>query len=97
VVAWPDEATGELHGQNGRFAELLGPLPDPAPGGAPRSISVAPGFQWVANPSGAAFGTWVVLVFLAEMAVLGLAARAGFVCLRARELDPAERELASRR
>ena len=52
--------------------------------------------QWPAIPSGAAFGTWVVLVFLAEMAILSLATLARVVYLRARELDLEERELALR-
>ena len=59
-------------------------------------VPPAPRFQWFASPSGAAFGTWVVLVFLAEMAILGLATLAGGVYLRARELDLEERELALR-
>ena len=59
-------------------------------------VPPAPHFQGFAGPSGAAFGPWVVLVFLAEMAVLGLATLAGVVYLRARELDLEERELALR-
>jgi formamidopyrimidine-DNA glycosylase len=42
------------------------------------------------------FGTWVVLVFLAELAVLGLATLGSVVYLRARELDLEARELALR-
>jgi hypothetical protein len=85
VTAWRDPDTGYLLGAAGRFAP---PRPDPL---TPYALP-----KWPAGPSGAGLGTWLTLVFLAEIAVLGLATCAGAVYLRARELDLEERELALR-
>jgi hypothetical protein len=103
AIRWDmDPRRGTLRGQKGRFAEVL---PDHATGGAPRTISVVappasppqrPVPQRPAALGGAALGTWLTLAFLAEIVILGLAALAGAVYLRARELDMEERQLALR-
>jgi hypothetical protein len=85
VTAWRDPDTGYLRGVSGRWAP---PRPDPLP-----AHSLPP---WPTAPSGAALATWLTLAFLAEIAILGLAALAGAVYLRARELDLEERQLALR-
>jgi hypothetical protein len=85
VAAMRDPDTGHLFGMIGRWA--------PPRRGALPALALP---RWPAAPGGAALGTWLTPAFLAEIAILGLAALAGVVSLRSRELDLEERELALR-